>query len=188
MSTTFISGLMKGGKSEELIEMILNCEGTRLVIKPSVDTRDGAWVTSRALDDKIPALMIDERNRGAVKLVLDGAKYFHHIFVDEVQFFSRQFIRALVSECNSNGVDLVISGLAKDFKGNYFESSEWLIDHCDDFVFLVGFCDVCGVQAQRDILVVNDKKVLDGSSIVVEDDSVEYLTVCDSCDKKHFAK
>lgn len=190
----FISGLMKGGKSAEIIDRIESTEQSFLIIKPAIDTRDGAYVQTRKHNRKYPAVPVDESNVQLVDLVLYGVQKYYTIFVDEVHFFSEEFVRRLADYCYTYGADLVVSGLLRDFKGEMFPSSKWLFHNNDEMIFLQGECDCCGSQADKDILFDKASKTViqSGDSTLVEDNHVMkdlmYLTVCESCYQDMFIR
>lgn len=187
---TVITGTMKGGKSEELINRISQAEGAYLIIKPSVDTRDGAMVASRATSITHKAVLVDEKSMMMTTLILQGLKYFNEVFIDEAQFFSLDFMKAIESECLHNGVDLTISGLMHDFLDRPFPSMDFLYDYADETFFYQADCDECKMEemATRNVRIINGIVQQVGNAIAVEDDGVEYLTVCQSCFKKLIAK
>lgn len=181
-----ILGLMKGGKSAQLIdeieEVLGNSAYPTLILKPSIDTRDGAFVKSRAREHKYPAVIIDESNLQTVQLVLFGIQHYGHVFIDEVQFFSEDFIKKVSDQCYTHGAHLTVSGLLYDFKGQEFPSSKMVVLEADVVHYLKSNCDLCGVPASRDVRLEGGKLATEGSSIGVEGD-VEYLSVCRGCYK-----
>lgn len=185
----FFTGVMKSGKSEKLIEEIekkLGSNNNVLIIKPSSDTRDGAFIKTRAHERKYPALLIDEKDSQMLELLFNSVSHYDTIFIDEVQFFSYGFIIKLSDYCYTHSTKMVASGLLKDFKGNYFPSSLYLLEYADKLHHCKGRCDFCnGDNEPRDILVdaKNMRVIGAGNSLKVEgtDKTTEYKTVCKTC-------
>lgn len=182
----FITGVMKSGKSEQLIDEIEKTEKQYLVLKPSLDTRDGAFVQTRAHDRKISAILVDENNQMLVNLVMDSLIFYDTIYTDELQFFSEHFIKRLVAQCVFLHVDIIASGLMKDFKQNYFPSSQAVLKHTNsNVVFKMGKCFECGENiANVDVLMDKfDQIIREGKSVQVEgkEKSTHYETLCSDC-------
>jgi len=185
MTIELISGTMKSGKSERLIERILNYDNECLILKPSVDTRDGSKVKSRAIDIVYDAVMVDEDNEQLVNLILNGITEYSCIFIDEVQFFSQEFITMLIDISYVLEIDIVASGLRYDYMGNVFKSTELLRHQSNMYSYLKGDCDICGEESEHDVLVDTwlDNIIKTGDPVVVEGevDRFEYKTVCNKC-------
>lgn len=187
----FISGLMKGGKSALLMDMIVEASDSKypsmLILKPATDTRDGAFVRSRARKEAYPAISVSEVDKQMVDLVINGIPNYGHVFIDEVHFFSAEFVKRIADYCYTHGVEMVVSGLTYDFKGDKFPSAEWLEGYADSVTFFTGQCDCCNEPAKKDILEVDGNLVTDGESVQVEGSDTQYLTVCNACySGKHF--
>jgi thymidine kinase len=183
---TFISGLMKGGKSAYLIDAIddsWNAKYPVLILKPSVDTRDGAFISSRARTNKHQAVMVDENNKQLTDLVFRGVEKYGTVFIDEVQFFSKEFVKRMADYCYTHGADMIVAGLTYDVFGNKFPSSWWLEENSDVRLFMNGKCDCCGKRADKDIRTVDGRVDVSGDVVIVEgaDKNIEYLTVCNKC-------
>lgn len=188
----FITGLMKSGKSEKLLEAIDKADDNAdpyLVLKPSADTRDGEWVATRAHDRKHRAVLVNEQNHQMVRLIKNSICNYNAVFIDEIQFFSDGFVKMVADYCYTHGATLIVSGLSKDFTGKEFPSSSYLLDMADRVIHCHGKCDCCQRPAYRDVLVNRDTNTLvtGGSNVVVEGSSnVEYLSVCKDCHKTLF--
>jgi thymidine kinase len=178
---TFITGVMKSGKSEELIKRIGMYDGRLMIIKPSVDTRDKGLVASRATDVTYPAIVVDENEPYAVMKVVKSLRRGDRLFIDEVQFFSKDAIEVLVTHCRMLGIDIVASGLMYDFKRDMFPSSAYLYIESDYLQVLRAECDTCEKTASDHVRIgANGKMVTTGDSVGVEGECT-YKVVCPSC-------
>lgn len=188
-SIEFITGVMNSGKSYDLIERIEEAEErglSYLILKPSIDTRDGAFVKSRKTDTTYPAVVVDETELYSIAKIIHVAREYEVIFIDEVQFFSEEFIENLVILTFLNGVAIVASGLTRDFKGDIFPASKYLsVYSTEPIEFREAVCHCCGKEnATVDVRMdAKDKIVTKGDSVSVEgsDNSYHYETVCIKC-------
>jgi thymidine kinase len=177
---------MKSGKSKALLEEIRDFNSdcpscTSIVIKPSIDTRDGAFIKSRATDLVYPALLIDEDDHEQVDEMLHQL-YFHDVlFIDEVQFFSLELLQLIID----TRIPIVASGLLFDYKGDFFPSSSLLMLESDLFKMLDGTCDDCDGKGDVDILLdtLTGQDVKGGNSVLIEgsDSRYQFKTLCMDC-------
>ena len=112
-----ICGSMFSGKTEELIRRINIAKLAKyrtIVFKPNIDTRNkGNYITSHD-NNKLKATSVIDENE-----ILNKAKKYHIIGIDEAQFFSS----SLVDVCNNlanSGKRIIVAGLDMDFKGKPF--------------------------------------------------------------------
>jgi thymidine kinase len=181
-----ITGVMTSGKSEKLIEEIEQCEGTYLILKPSLDTRDGAYVVTRAHDTTYPAELVDESDVESVDTLFNGLPEYDNVFIDETQFFTQKFIDQLIYECNRHYINLTVSGLSRDFKGNQFPAmrSIWAKVERGNTTILFGKCYHCGNQdATVDVLMDENNNILtEGETVQIEGEtSNHYESLCQEC-------
>ena len=187
----FISGVMRSGKSAQLMDEIgWEYNNGCLILKPSQDTRDGDKVVSRKYKHTYPAVLVDESNIQIVDLIHHGLGQFGTVFIDEVQFFSKSFIHEIRMVCFNEEINLTCSGLLKDFKGDYFESSEYLMEIADDFIFHKGECYTCGDMTAIHNALIDDKDdlITDGDSVLIEDveNHSHYETLCPECLRRYY--
>jgi len=195
MNIKFISGVMRTGKTAELISIYLKELSKNKVcfsLKPLHDTRDIGIVKSRVLEQTLPAFNLDSNDeihiRTFFNIILTNK--IDILFIDEVQFFNKEFINRLLDICKILNMNIICSGLVTDFNEKYFESSRYLLDNSDEFDFHEGFCYKCGKRnAEWNILLdKNNVRIIrqdnnENNSIVPEDvlKTLHYETVCDMC-------
>lgn len=124
MNIYFIYGCMFAGKSDKMQKLIRRCKQNHVVIKHSRDIRFG-----------IGAIITHDGNMIECFNCTDidsFTKYFDNkidaIFIDEIQFFDVEFIKMLFML----DAKIYVSGLDKDFRGEYFETSQYLLDNIPD--------------------------------------------------------
>lgn len=187
MGVRLITGVMKSGKSKLLIKFIkANKEETRLIIKPSIDSRDGSKIKSRATHETFDAVVIDENNEQVMQLLFNGLSEYKVVFIDEVQFFSVYFIDKLLDECYQLGIDVVASGLLHDFKQQMFTSTLLISNVAGWQKHLKGQCDLCEGISNYNVLIdtFTNELVTTGDSIHVEGDENDrfvYSCICQKC-------
>lgn len=94
------------------------------------------------------------------------------ILIDEVQFFNASDIEYIEDALNK-GYNFIISGLDKDYLGNYFPISKLVQEKADLIDTLHARCHVCDAPA-RHTYRVNDE-----NSLYVLDDGSNYQARCD---------
>ena len=112
-----ICGSMFSGKTEELIRRINSARLAKfktIVFKPRIDSRnEGDFIISHD-NNKFEATVVIDENE-----ILNTAKKYHVIGIDEAQFFGN----TLVDVCNklaNSGKRIIIAGLDMDFRGKPF--------------------------------------------------------------------
>jgi thymidine kinase len=86
-----ILGTMKSAKSAQLIMkgFLLDQQGKKvLTFKPEMDSRDGAFVVSRALPIKRPAIVVPTNSNGNMIATKVWVEKPDVILIDELQFFT----------------------------------------------------------------------------------------------------
>ena len=172
-------GPMFAGKSLNLIKDIKNnTEKNKLVFKPKLDTRTINKIKSR------------DGSEYASISIKNGSEIFRHlndivniIYIDEINFFDDELVIS-IKKILEKGIDIVLSGLDKDYRTEYFDHVKSLIDIADEKIELKAKCFVCGEPSEFTSRYINgevDSK--DSETLICDSDSsrVEYKTLC----KKH---
>lgn len=128
----FYYGAMNCGKSLNLLAFAAKLRNKNIpyfVLKPETDTRDGNFISSRPLKEKLPCIMW-RPNMEFVKINPD----IKYILVDEAQFLSEQQVNFLASIVDNPDLDITVIcyGLRTDFKTNLFEGSKRLFEIADE--------------------------------------------------------
>jgi Thymidine kinase len=190
MKLVFYSGVMRGGKTLRLIQKIDLITDTSkertTIIKPIQDTRDRGFVKSRGTDIIYPCLTIDEtdvkQKRMLTRHLLTGTDV---LFIDEAQFFSKAFIELIYEICAAADITIYASGLLEDFNQKRFESSDFLLENSDGYIFYTSDCYKCGEPSTHNVLLTETGEryvSTNGNNILPEGDvSSRYETVCDCC-------
>ncbi len=210
-SIEFITGVMNSEKSFVLLKRIHDAlldEKSCLVLKPSTDTRDGAEVKSRKAVRTRPAVLVDESNVQVVNLIFNALGNYDVVFIDEVQFFSHDFVMRLINKALAGKIAIVASGLTNDFRQQEFEASRLMrIYATEEIDFRTGVCYFCK-EEHREVLDTstfegtfyikgayekhatvnarldaNDNIITEGNIVSIEgsDTTYHYETVCRHC-------
>lgn len=182
-----ILGTMKSSKSAQLIMKgyQLDEQGKRvLTFKPETDSRDGEFVTSRALPLKRQAILIPKEDSG--QLVYHAFDAFEPsvILLDEVQFFTVKQIEAFADVSANNDVDIYAYGLMMSYNGQMFESVKRAIECGFNINALQSPCDRCENDSTHHLLFLNNELQTTGEAINVEDfanKEQRYESVCFKC-------
>jgi len=181
-----ILGTMSASKSAQLMMQAFNLErqGKKvLVFKPETDTRDGAFVASRALQEKRPAIVIKKSDIDKMKRLIKIEKP-DVIMLDELQFFTVDQINELSFISTLEIVDIYAYGLLISYTGKMFEPTKRAIECGFRISPITMQCDRCTNDATNHLLYMDGVLQIDGDGITVEDfknKQQEYLSVCYSC-------
>ncbi|MDO6628762.1 thymidine kinase [Bacillus cereus] len=178
----FYFSTMNGQKSAHAIMKIFSFRQQNkecLVFKPKSDTRDGAYIKSRALNTKIPATMVGEDEKNKMYDLVRGLKC-SYVFIDEVQFFSEEKIEELVRIADELDINIFCYGLLTDFKGVLFEGSKRLIECADSIREIVNSCPLCEKKATRNMRLLGGVPTFEGEVIQIGYEE-SYKAVCRKC-------
>lgn len=150
-----ICGPMFAGKSEELLRRLnrmsfanLKC----LAFKPKLDSRctgeirsrDGRKTKAVEIEDCYQIYRVVEKERPDV------------IAIDEVQFFDDNIIE-IVQTLADLGINVLVAGLDRDFRGEPFGPIPALLTIAERITKLTAICTVCGADASRSQRLIDNK-------------------------------
>jgi thymidine kinase len=178
----FRYGTMNSSKSAQLL--IVNFNYTEqgkvaVIFKPLLDTRDGDFVKSRALNGKVPAVLIGVTTLGTM---------FHYAFnnkpdcvlVDEVQFMSESQIDELAKIVDVLGIPVIAYGLMTDFRTNLFPGSRRLIELGAKIEEIKSVCWYCSRKSIFNLRLTDGIPVFSGEQVQIGGNE-SYKAVCRQC-------
>lgn len=179
----FRYGAMNAGKSTILLQTAYNYEenGKRVVLlKSSIDTKGDEKIVSRiGLERKVDYLIGEDDS--IISILGDNIISIDCILVDEAQFLKRKQVDELFYITKKYNIPVIAFGLRTDFKANGFEGSIRLLELADELLEMPTICK-CGKKARFNGRKVDGKFILDGDSIVIDNDSaVSYESLCGEC-------
>lgn len=127
-------GVMGSSKSARAIAEVQNLKVRNLktlVIKPELDTRDGGYICSRLIKDKVKAdilLKVDE----SLNINDIIANNYDYIVVDEFHMLSEGQIKELYKISAISSVNISMYGLRMSWKGTPFQSAALALAYADE--------------------------------------------------------
>jgi len=173
-----VCGPMSSGKSEELIRRLRRQKiagKSIIVFKPQQDVRDGMQIKSRnhtILDEEVLPLHIA---KDAITLFEELDIKPDTVAIDEVQFLDQEIV-PVVRLIAQMGIDVVIAGLDKNFKGDPFGPMPQLLAIADDVLKLNAVCMKCKEASAT----YTYRKTSDKEEVVVGGDEA-YEARCGTC-------
>lgn len=181
----FNFGVMCSSKSAQLLmthHTYINKGIKPLLLKPSVDNRDGVKTVSSRIGLSYDAdLAISDNTK--IESCLD--KYFNEdgfsqvIMVDEAQFFAPELVHKIVSYARSHNLSVMAYGLLKTFQNKLFEGSEAWLEECDTIIEVKTSCSVngCERKATCNLRLQGDLPVYEGDTVQIGGEE-SYTGVC----------
>jgi thymidine kinase len=122
-SLVVITGPMYSRKSLELIEEIKNWKYRELPYMAFSPIKDEIF--SRGSTHKVPAIHIAKEHSGIISYntgtAIRNGNNIKAVAIDEVSFYDEGIVNTVMSLLE-NGIDVVVAGLDKDFRGRPFGS------------------------------------------------------------------
>ena len=178
-SLYFIHAPMNSSKSAQLLMTAHNYEERNhrvLIVKPGVDSRDGLYVQSRALDTKRKVdLVIGPDDHWFVFKEVEETDYAA-VLVDEAQFLTDFQVDELAEIVDDLGIPVLAYGLRTDSFSNLFTGSKRLFEVADKFQELKTICPCCGKKAVINMRLSEDNEpIFDGEQVSPGN---HYVAVC----------
>jgi thymidine kinase len=180
---------MSSGKTLKLLSTAYNLEENNIqimVLKPSLDTRDGeGTIRSRAgLERKCISIDKETNLYKAIKAYKNvlAAQFetLRWVIVDEAQFLTSEQVEQLSDAVDFLDVNVMCFGLRTDFKSHMFEGSKRLFELADTIEEMKSYCD-CGnkaiINARFD---ENGNMLTSGEQVQIGGDET-YKAICREC-------
>ena len=180
----FKYGAMGSSKSAQALITQFNYEElgmTVWLIKPSIDTRDGAdIIKSRIGLARSAQIITPEQN-----IVKEYAKAGRHdvIISDEAQFFTPEQIDQLRELVDFEDIPVLCFGLRTDFLTHVFPGSKRLLELADSITEIKTVC-ACGRKATVNARIDENGRVITHGDQVFLGGNDSYVAMCHRCWKK----
>lgn len=174
----FRFGAMGSSKTANALMVAYNYEEREqkvVLLKPSIDTRDGINVIRSRIGLESKCQSLDK----FLSSVVDFNK-ISAIIVDEVQFANPKQIEKLAQIVDYANIPVICYGLKTDFRGVLFDGSKRLIELADVIEEIKTIC-WCGRAAKFNARVCDGKVIKDGDQIVLGANE-SYISLC----RKHY--
>ena len=186
----FYYGPMGSSKTLRLLSTAYDFEekGIQImVLKPSLDTRDGKGIIRSRAGLSRPCLTIDKdvdlykaikSYSNALAAQFESLRW---VIIDECQFLTEEQVDQLSDVVDFLDINVMCYGLRTDFKSRLFPASKRLFELADDIEEVKSTCE-CGknktsIKARFD---KNGDIIVDGDQIMVGGDE-SYRAICRKC-------
>ncbi len=186
----YFFGGMSSAKTLRLLSTAYNFEEKDvqiMVLKPSLDTRDGEGIIRSRAGLERKCIMVDQdvdlyQAVKAYKNVLASQlETLKWVVIDECQFLTSEQVDQLSDVVDFLNVSVMCYGLRTDFKSHLFPSTKRLFEIADDIEEIKSTCE-CGdrktsINARFD---ENGDIVTEGSQIMIGGND-KYRAICRKC-------
>ena len=184
----FKYGAMGSSKTANALITKFNYEerGMRVwLIKPAIDTRDGAGVVKSRIGLKADAEIV-----GTEKDLFEAyqqRKDCDVVIADECQFFTAEQIDQLRRIVDENEIPVLCYGLRTDFLTHLFEGSRRLFEVADSITEIKTIC-TCGNKAIVNARLDGTGKVVTEGGQILIGGNDSYVAMCHKCWKATIKK
>lgn len=152
-----------------------------LLLKPSIDTRDGAdIIRSRIGIEAVAEIIRPEDNICDIYLNYIVAGKYSVIITDESQFFTPEQVDQLRHIVDFYDIPVVCYGLRTDFKTKFFPGSRRLMEVADSIAEVKTICG-CGNKAIFNARVNSSGKIITAGKQVELGGNERYVGLCSKC-------
>ena len=185
----FKYGAMGSSKTANALITKFNYEerGMRVfLIKPEIDTRDGADVIRSRIGLSATAVCIP-KDADLFEIYKKEKKKYDVIIADECQFFSKEQIDALREIVDKMNIPVLCFGLRTDFLTHLFPGSARLFEVADSIAEIKTIC-TCGAKATVNARLNAKGMVVTHGSQVMLGGNDRYIAMCHKCWTKQIEK
>ena len=177
----FKYGAMGSSKSAQALITKFNYEErdmTVWLIKPSVDTRDGAdLIRSRIGLEAHARILTPEEN---IVEAYHAAGKHDVIIADEAQFFTPEQIDQLRELVDEEDLPVLCFGLRTDFLTHFFPGARRLMELADSLTEIKTVCS-CGRKATVNARIDREGRIVTEGSQVMLGGNDSYVAMCHQC-------
>ena len=180
----FKFGAMGSSKSARALITKFNYEERHMsvwLIKPSVDTRDGADLIRSRIGLEAHARIITPEQDIAEEYRREGRRDV--IISDEAQFFTPAQIDQLRMLADEEDVPVLCFGLRTDFLTHFFPGSQRLMELADSLTEIKTVC-ACGRKATVNARIDGEGRIVTEGAQVMLGGNDSYVAMCHQCWKK----
>ena len=174
----FKYGVMGSSKTAQALITKFNYEESGmkvLLIKPSIDTRDGENIIQSRIGLKGEAVILHPEDELKVSTVSN----YDVIIADESQFFTPEQIERFKDIAVYCNIPVLCYGLLTDFQTKLFPGSKRLIELADSLQEIKMVCD-CGRKAQVNARLMDGFVVKQGEQVMLGGNE-SYKAMCYEC-------
>lgn len=187
----FKYGAMGSSKTAQALITKFNYEekGMRaLLLKPAVDTRDGAALVKSRIGLSSEALVFNrEENLFNIIRYNDIARCPNAVIIDEAQFLTRKQVEQLRTATDKENISVLCFGLRTDFRIRLFEGSKALFELADSISEIKSVCS-CGNKASVNARIDKEGKIITDGEQVDIGGNEKYVSMCYKCYRENCCK
>lgn len=180
----FKYGVMGSSKSAQALITKFNYEErgmTVWLIKPSIDTRDGANIIRSRIGLKSEADVITPDMDIIARYHQAGKRDV--IIADEAQFFTPAQIDELRTLVDEEDLPVLCFGLRTDFLTHFFPGAQRLMELADSLTEIKTVCE-CGRKATVNARIDGEGRIVTSGGQVLLGGNDSYLAMCHQCWKR----
>ena len=177
----FKYGAMGSSKSAQALITKFNYEElgmTVWLIKPSIDTRDGADLIRSRIGLACRAAVITPEQD--IKEAYRAAGRHDVIIADEAQFFTPEQIEQLRDLVDEEDLPVLCFGLRTDFLTHFFPGAQRLMELADSLTEIKTVC-ACGRKATVNARIDGAGRIVTEGSQVLLGGNDRYVAMCHKC-------
>ena len=177
----FKYGAMGSSKSAQALITKFNYEEldmTVWLIKPSIDTRDGADIIRSRIGLEAHAAVITPK----MNILQAYAEAGDHdvIIADEAQFFTPEQIDQLREIVDEKDIPVLCFGLRTDFLTHFFPGAQRLMELADSLTEIKTVCR-CGRKATVNARIDSEGKIVTEGGQILIGGNDSYVAMCHQC-------
>ena len=180
----FKYGAMGSSKSAQALITKFNYEELGMsvwLIKPSVDTRDGADIIRSRIGLEAHAQVITPEMDITAEYTAAGR---HDVIIaDEAQFFTPEQIDQLRTLVDDEDLPVLCFGLRTDFLTHFFPGAQRLMELADSLTEIKTVCR-CGRKATVNARIDENGNVVTKGSQIMLGGNDSYMAMCHQCWRK----
>lgn len=177
----FKYGAMGSSKSAQALITKFNYEELGMsvwLIKPSIDTRDGADIVKSRIGLECRAQIITPEQNIEDEYKRVGR---HDVIIaDEAQFFTPDQIDQLRSLVDDEDLPVLCFGLRTDFLTHFFPGAQRLMELADSITEVKTVC-ACGRKATVNARIDSDGRIITHGDQVLLGGNDSYVAMCHKC-------
>ena len=178
----FKYGAMGSSKTAQVLITKFNYEerGMRVfLIKPEIDTRDGADVIRSRIGLSATAVCIP-KDANIEEIYEKETEKYDAIIADECQFFTKEQIDSLRAIVDRYNIPVLCFGLRTDFLTHLFPGSARLFEVADSIAEIKTICG-CGAKATVNARLNAKGQIVTHGSQVMLGGNDRYIAMCHKC-------
>ena len=175
-------GAMGSSKTAQALITKFNYEERNmkvLLLKPSVDTRDGAAIVKSRIGLQEDAVIVGS-DENIYEIYLSKYSDCNVIIVDECQFLTPEQVDQLADIVIEKDIPVLCFGLSTDFTTHLFPGSKRLFEIAESISEIKSICS-CGAKATVNARIDGNGRIVTEGSQVLIGGNDSYVAMCRKC-------